>query len=358
MKKMNLQNLGWTSFFEDQLSSENLHGLEPGRIQFYSGNLCRILTADGERDGVLIGKMRNESTPVTGDWVLFRPADQGPVPVEKLLQRKTFLSRNSAGKAVHEQGIAANCDFTFLMMGLDLDFNPRRLERFVTGIWNSGSVPVILLNKLDSCSNWAEKTRHMEQFASGAETLVISALRGDNIEELERFLKPGRSAALIGSSGCGKSTLIGKLTDQKPVTKEIRAEDGKGKHTTTARTLYQTIFGGMLIDTPGMREFSLFLSESSGSSNPADSFFQDISELASQCRFRDCAHESEPDCAVREALETGKLSPGRFRNYQKLTREIRHQEIRQSESAQREEKNRWKKISEFQKQYEKSGGKI
>lgn len=249
--------------------------------------------------------------PAVGDFVEFEPG--APPHIQQVLERRTVLSRAAAGERYERQIIATNIDYVLVLTGLDGDFNPARIERYLSLVEDSGAQPVVLLSKLDLLDDAAERLAELRARLPGS--TPIHALNGksrDSIEVLSPYLKPGDSAVLVGSSGAGKSTLTNTLlgTD-KLATAAVRAHDSRGRHTTTHRALLQLPTGGCLIDTPGMRELKLTGEEELD-------LFADIEALAETCRFADCGHGSEPGCAVQRALDSGDLAPERWRNYLKL----------------------------------------
>jgi ribosome biogenesis GTPase len=273
---------------------------------------------------------REGELPVVGDWVaaLLRP-EEASATIVACLPRRTSLVRKRAGRASAPQVLAANLDTVLLRSSLNDDLNPRRIERTLALIWESGAQPVVLLSKLDVCSDPERSIGEIEQVAIGVPVHAISTHSGAGLSVLERFLQPGRTLALIGSSGVGKSTLANALLgEQLLATSEVRESDQRGKHTTTARELFVLPSGAMLIDTPGMRELGLW--------DAADGFsatFDDIEDLARRCRFGDCTHEREPGCAINRALAQGELDPARLASYRKLLRELAHEARRRDPQA-------------------------
>jgi len=235
------------------------------------------------------------------------------------LPRASKFSRKVAGVTTEEQIVAANVDTLFLVIGLDGDFNPRRVERYLAPAWDSGATPVLVLNKADVCEDVTALIAEVELIAAGIPVHPVSALDGD-VDELRRYCVSGQTVALIGSSGVGKSTLINALLgEDRQDTGDVSEHQDRGRHTTTNRELIVLPTGGLIIDNPGMRELQLW-SDDAG----VDETFADILKLAGECRFRDCRHESEPDCAVQAALYDGTLDGERYRNYLKLKRELRY----------------------------------
>jgi ribosome biogenesis GTPase len=280
------------------------------------------------------------SMPVVGDWVAARVVGPDQAVVEDVLPRRTCFSRRAAGRREDQQPIAANIDLVFLVCGLDGDFNLRRVERYLTLTAESGAAPVIVLNKADVCDDLEGRIAQTRAVAAGAPVVPCSAREGEGVEQLYAFLGPGRTVALLGSSGVGKSTIINRIVgDERLRTAEVRESDSRGRHTTTRRELIPLAQGGALIDTPGMRELQLWAGQES-----VDQTFEEVAEVAAQCRYRDCTHSGEPGCAVEEALEAGRISAERWASYRKLAREARHFEVVTDRLAALEEKRRWKVI--------------
>jgi len=260
--------------------------------------------------------------------------------IQAILPRRTRFSRKVAGGNTQEQVVAANIDTVFLAQGLDGDFNLRRLERYLLLAWDSGARPVIILNKADLCEDVEARVREVEGVAAGTPVHVMSAKLGEGLDEVQPYLAPGETVALLGSSGVGKSTLINRLLGVERLrTAEVRASDSRGRHTTTWRELILLPNGALVIDTPGLRELQLW---DGGAS--ARSVFPDIEALAADCHFRDCEHEQEPRCAVRLAAQEGHLAPERLESYRKLRREANYLASRQDQAAQLETKRKWRAI--------------
>ena len=254
--------------------------------------------------------------PAVGDFVLIVPAT--PPQIERVLPRRTVLSRAAAGERHERQLIAANIDSVIVMNGLDGDLNAARIERYLVLIGESGATPVVVLTKADRAENADAAVAALRVRAPHVEILAINAKSSESIAPLLRYLGPGNTAVLVGSSGVGKSTLTNTLLGEaRQATKAVRENDSRGRHTTTHRALIMLPSGGCLIDTPGMREIKL-----TGEEDLAEGQFADIEALAQQCRFGDCSHQSEPGCAVRAALEDGRLDPERWQNYLKLRGEL------------------------------------
>jgi ribosome biogenesis GTPase len=260
--------------------------------------------------------------------------------IEAVLPRRTSLSRRAAGMQEAEQVLAANVDVVFLVGGLDHDFNPRRMERALVLVWQGGARPVVLLNKLDLCADVAARCREMEGVSLGVPVHAISALAGLGLEAVGAHLGRGTTAVMIGSSGAGKSTLANRLLGEvRQQTLAVRQHDSRGRHATTHRELFLLPGGGVLIDTPGLRELQLWAPETA-----LDQVFSDVEELKRSCRFADCRHAGEPGCAVAQAVASGTLDPGRLASYQKLQRELRHHRARLDVLARQEERRQWRSI--------------
>lgn len=309
-------NIILNDFIKNQIENEQV-----GRVTMYAQNHYKLATEKGIKDAKITGKMIKDNIyPRVGDYVVFEETADGSLCViQKLLERATCLSRKSAGSTSNEQVIATNMDYVFLVMALNDDFNIRRLERYLIGAWESGAEPVVILTKSDLCDDVEEKIASVESVAFGIPIIAISALEGENIEALDIYNKQGKTIALVGSSGVGKSTLINVLAGKNIMKTDGLRDDDKGRHTTTHREMIFTD-KGILIDTPGMREFSN-ADVSTGLSHE----FQDILDLMTQCRFKNCQHHTEPGCAVQEALNDGILSQDRLSNFYNLEREAARQ---------------------------------
>jgi len=314
----NLEAIGWSSFFQSQLTPTD--GL-PGRVASANHGRFLIWTAIGELEAGVTGQLRKSGAlwPAVGDWVLLRPGD--PV-IHRVLTRKTKLARKQPEREIREQVLAANIDILFIVSGLDRDYNPRRIERYLVMAAESGARPVVLLNKSDLAAELSLDLNSIvasTQLLSPAVTIIpISALSDHGLDAIPTQLAPGQTAALIGSSGVGKSTILNRLFgDNRQATTAVRESDSRGRHTTTTRQLFVMPGGWLLMDLPGLREIQLW-AEANQPSVALKDTFDDIHQLAQKCRFRDCSHTAEPGCAVTAAS----IEPARLANYLKMQREL------------------------------------
>jgi len=331
-----LEAYGWSEFFAAELPSD----LEAGRVVMASGDSYRLVGNEGEVVAGVAGRLKHEASsatelPAIGDWVGFQEQR-----IEMLLPRRTRLSRKVPGRRTEEQIVAANIDVVVVVMGLDGDYSPRRLERYLTTVRESGATPVVLLNKADVAVALEDQTSEVESIAMGAPVIVSSCKDNRGIDVVRAQFRPRETAVLVGSSGVGKSTLINLLLgDDVQKTREVRASDERGQHTTTHRELFVLPGGALLIDNPGIRELQLWADE-----DALEQSFDDIARLADGCRYRDCGHAEEPGCAVTAAVDSGALAAERLESYRTLQKEIRYLQLRQDETAQRAEKQKWRAI--------------
>ncbi len=343
---MDLHHLGWNDFFAQQFEEHWAQGLVPARVAAQHRELYRAYCGQGEVVAAVSGRLRREAEgpqnfPVVGDWVAVRlRARERSATIHALLRRRTQFSRKVAGRITAEQVAAANVDTVFLVMGLDGDFNLRRLERYLVTAWESGAAPVVVLNKRDLCDvdDLAGKLVAVEAVAPGVAIRLVSGATGEGMDALLPYLTAGETSALLGSSGVGKSTLINCLLGRDALrTAPVREDDSRGRHTTTHRRLVLLPGGGMIMDTPGMRELQ-FWSSREGGGEGVSTAFADLAELASGCRFHDCTHRAEPGCAVLAAVGNGQFDVRRLENFHKAQRELAALERRQGGLVAREYK--------------------
>ena len=345
-----IEHYGWRPALAQAFAPHAARGLVPGRIIVQQRGLYIAATDLGELRARPSGRLAHEAEeaglPVVGDWVALaaRP-DEGAATIQALLPRRTAFLRRAAGGMESVQAVAANVDVALLVASLNADLNVRRLERYLAAAWQSGARPVIVLTKSDLSPDPAAAIAEVERVAVGTQVLALSALTGQGMDALTAQARPGETCVLLGSSGAGKSTLVNALAGEPLMTTgAIREDDARGRHTTTHRELILLISGALILDTPGMRELGLIDAEQG-----LDAAFGDIGALAGQCRFGDCSHGSEPGCAVRAALEDGRLDPGRWRSFDKLRRELAHQERQEDRLARKAEQKRWIAVRKAQR---------
>ena len=350
---MHLPDLGWNPRLENGFQQYRSDGLAPARVAREDREHYLVSSEAGELVAQVSGKFRFNATgradfPAVGDWVAIEGAT-----IHAVLPRASKFSRKVAGAKTEEQIVAANVDTLFIVCGLDGDFNPRRVERYLAPAWDSGATPVIVLNKVDICDDVSALIAEVELIAPGIVVHPVSALAAD-VDVLRRYCERGSTIALIGSSGVGKSTLINALLgENRQDTGDVSEHSDRGRHTTTRRELVVLPTGGLLIDNPGMRELQLWSDETG-----VDETFADIAQLAALCRFRDCQHNSEPECAVQSALAGGSLDAERYQSYLKLKRELRYLAGKQDQRIRAVEHARWKQIARQQRARTKSLKKL
>jgi ribosome biogenesis GTPase / thiamine phosphate phosphatase len=334
---LHLESLGWDASLADEFRPFEHDGLAPARVAVEHRSEYVVYSQHGELRAELTGRLRHgDEHPAVGDWVAVAPrADEGRATIHAVLTRRSAFVRKVAWAETKPQVVAANVDVAFVVSGLDLNFNVRRIERYLTLAWESGAQPVVLLTKADLCDDVDSRVYEVESVAFGVPVHAVSAPHGDGVDTVRSYVPAGRTAALLGSSGVGKSTLVNALVGSDLLAVQEIREDGRGRHTTSHRQLVPLPDGGMMLDTPGMRELQLWDADSG-----MEAAFQDLESLAGQCRFADCSHGREPGCAVRSALADGTLDVERFESWRKLQRElerlVRKQDGRARSEARKE----------------------
>jgi ribosome biogenesis GTPase / thiamine phosphate phosphatase len=354
---MTLQELGWDEARareSEAWAAKPAH--QPGRVLIGFNYLYRVGIEGGEVETVLSGRLKHHAErqgelPAVGDWVVVRKRpkeDRGAIVA--VLPRRSRFSRRMAGNVTDEQVVAANVDVIFIVMSLDDDFSVRRLERYLLMARESGATPVVLLTKPDLSADLAADVADVVAAAGDMPVHVISPKANQGLEQVAPYVAAGRTAALLGSSGVGKSTIINRLVGADVrKTREVRESDSKGRHTTTHRELVVLPGGGLMIDTPGMRELQLW-----DASDSVRDTFEDIEALAGECHFTDCRHRDEPRCAVKAAVDEGRIPPDRLGSYLQLQDELAYLARQQDERAQIEEKRKGKIGAKALRQHVKS----
>lgn len=330
-----LQRLGWDDGWEAAFAEHRAAGLVPARVAIQHRGAYDLIHEDGEQRASAANRLvREEGLPAVGDWV---GLDLSTNLIEALLQRRTSISRKEVWQATREQVLAANIDVAFLTQALPLDFNLRRLERYLAMAWESGAQPVVVLTKIDLVDDAQPYLDQVDTVTLGScPVLAVSAKTGEGLDALTAWFEPNKTAVLLGSSGVGKSTIVNALVGEELLaTQEVRADDQMGRHTTTRRELILLPAGGVVLDTPGIRELQLWDAD-------LEQTFGDVEEIARRCRFSDCNHDREPGCAIREALHDGSLSRERWDSYVKLQRELEAIEMRRNHLLRQERVREYK----------------
>jgi len=340
---------GWDDFFESQISNLVSSSLFPARVICEERNLYRLQAGLNQIFWASVrGKLQlNAATrahyPAVGDWVLVDlPSQSDRGIIHQVLQRKTIIHRKQIGSSADMQILSTNVDYAFITSSVNSDLNYRRIERYLAVAQEAGVTPVILLTKTDICNeNLGDVIADVQRQFPGVQTHALSKDDFESAKFLGDYLRKGSTSVFIGSSGVGKSTLVNFLIQEEQIkTQDVRESDGKGRHTTTSRNLYVSHYGGLIIDTPGMRELQLF-----DHAEGVRTQFSDIEELIQSCRFSDCRHQTEPGCAIKAALDADSLSEDRWKSYQKLEAEVRHGMRKQDKVLAAEDRKIWKKRS-------------
>jgi len=330
-----LHKLGWDEGWEASFADHRAAGLVPARVAIQHRGAYDLIAEAGEtRASATTRLFKSDDLPAVGDWVGLDPATN---LVEAVLERRTLISRKEVLHAAREQVLAANIDVAFLVQALPLDFNVRRLERYLAMAWESGAQPIVLLTKTDLVDDITPYLEEVETITLGScPALAVSAKTGAGLDQLRPWLEPNRTAVLLGSSGVGKSTIVNALAGAELLaTKEVREDDHRGRHTTSHRELIVLEAGGVILDTPGIRELQLWDAD-------LEQTFADVDEIAANCRFSDCNHDQEPGCAIRAALDDGSLAAERWQSYVKLQRELFAIEARRNHLLRQERLREYK----------------
>ena len=336
---MNLEDLGWDAFFADAFEPYAADNLIPARVSARHHGPCELITEVGRMGGLPAGKLSDDELPAVGDWVAVRPVEgERKAVIEAVLPRRTSFTRKEAWQRTVAQVVAANVDTVFVVTAFGFDLSPRRLERYLTAAWDSGSSPVVVVNKADMSADPVAELLEIEPVTMGVPVHAVSAVTGDGLDALDPYLRHGQTIALLGSSGVGKSTLVNRFAGREVLATAQTSEGGRGRHTTSHRELVPLPSGALLLDTPGMRELQLWAGE-----EVLDTTFSEISEIAAKCKFSDCAHETEPGCSIRRALGDGSLSQERWDSFCKLQRELRALAIRKDARLRSEARKAWAK---------------
>jgi ribosome biogenesis GTPase len=343
-----LEALGWDGHWSSTFEQAKDHNLIPARVAAQHRGEYTVWSEDGELRARAAGRLFyehevGEPIPAVGDWVTVAHPDGRRAVITAILRRRSAFVRKNAGNDSTDQVLAANVDTALLLAGLDDDFSLRRLERYIATAWESGAQPIVVLTKADLCDDVDAAVLAVESVAIAVPVHPVSNVSGAGLDALEPYLRPGRTAVLLGSSGVGKSSLLNRLAGAELMRTREVAADGTGRHTTTHRELVRLPDGGLVIDTPGLRELQFWEGDLSAA-------FEDIELLAAECRFRNCAHSREPGCAVLHAIDDGTLELDRLRSWRKLQRELEAIAARTDKRLRLARKKRWKQYASVARQ--------
>jgi ribosome biogenesis GTPase len=336
-----LRRLGWSHNFEELFAPHAAAGLAPARVAVQHRGAYNVYAETGLVAAELVGRVRHSAAgaadlPAAGDWVALEvPPGSARALIHAVLPRRTKLSRKVPWLTTDEQVLAANVDVVLVLTALTGDLNVRRLERYLTTVWESGAQPTVVLTKADLCNDIAGAVAAAAGVAFGVPLHVVSSVTGVGVDEIRAYGTGDRTLAFVGSSGVGKTTLLNRLLGEERLAVQDVQADGRGRHTTTRRELVLLPESGLVLDTPGLRELQLW-----DATSGLDAAFEDVEELALSCRFSDCAHTTEPGCAVLRAVDDGRLELARLRSWRKLQRELRALALRQDQRAQADERRR------------------